>query len=56
MIAGLALVLALVLGKHDPLWNLNAGFVALAVNFAVTIVVALLTPAGGNARAPLAAK
>jgi len=51
MIAGLALVLVLVLDRHDPFWGMNAGFVALVVNFAVTILVTLLTPdARGNPR------
>ncbi len=43
MAAGLLLVLVLVLGKHDPFLGMNAGFVALAVNFAVTILVTFLT-------------
>jgi SSS family solute:Na+ symporter len=42
MIAGLSLVLALVLGKHDPFLGLNAGFVALVVNFTVAILVTWL--------------
>ncbi|MBZ5496939.1 MAG: sodium:solute symporter family protein [Acidobacteriia bacterium] len=45
MIAGLALVLVLVLDKHDPFFGMNAGFVALATNFAVTILVSWLNPA-----------
>jgi len=40
--AGIGLVAFLVLGGHDPLWGINAGFVALAVNFALTWLVSLL--------------
>ncbi len=44
MFTGLSLVLWLMLGKHDPFLGLNAGFVALAANFAVTILVVWLMP------------
>jgi solute:Na+ symporter, SSS family len=50
MFAGLAAVLVLILGKHDPFLGLNAGFVALALNFVVTILVSLLTSPPGNGR------
>jgi SSS family solute:Na+ symporter len=41
---GVGLVAFLVLGKQDPLWGLNAGFVALVANFAVTWLASLLVP------------
>ena len=41
LLCGLAVAALLVFGKHDPLFGLNAGFVALAVNAAVTVVVSL---------------
>ena len=56
MITGLALVFALVIGKHDPLWGLNAGFVALAANFLVTILATLLTRSKSWRREPAVAK
>lgn len=47
LIIGEILVFALILGKLDPLpiWgmNLNAGFVALAVNFVTYVLVSVLT-------------
>jgi len=47
LIAGEAIVFGLILGKMDPLafigMNLNAGFVALAVNVVVFVVVSLLS-------------
>jgi SSS family solute:Na+ symporter len=48
LVTGLALVFVLVFGKHDPFMGLNAGFVALAANFAVTILVSWLVPSGQN--------
>jgi SSS family solute:Na+ symporter len=54
---GIGLVAFLVWEGRDPLWGINAGFLALAANFAVTwlvsLVVAEKTPhvapsAGGN--------
>lgn len=38
---GLGLVALLVLGGHDPLWGLNAGFVALGANLVVTGLIAV---------------
>ncbi len=49
MITGLALVLVLMLGKHDPFMGLNAGFVALLANFAVTVLASWLLPAARQA-------
>jgi len=48
LVTGLALVFVLVFGKHDPFMGLNAGFVALAANFAVTILVSWLVPSAQN--------
>ncbi|HUX73575.1 MAG TPA: sodium:solute symporter family protein [Steroidobacteraceae bacterium] len=44
LVAGIAVVAALMLGKHNPLPGINAGFVALCVNFAVTGAVSRLGP------------
>jgi SSS family solute:Na+ symporter len=45
MIAGVVAVTILVLSGKDPIGGLNAGFVALCLNFAVVIAVSLLTRA-----------
>jgi SSS family solute:Na+ symporter len=45
LIVGVFMVAFLVLTKHDPFLGINAGFFALCVNFAVTVIVCLLTPA-----------
>lgn len=37
----IAVAAGLVFTKHDPVWGLNAGFVALVVNAAVTVAVSL---------------
>ena len=42
LVAGIALVIFLVFGGHDPFLGLNAGFVALAVNAVITVGVSLL--------------
>jgi SSS family solute:Na+ symporter len=39
---GIGLVALLVMSGHDPLWGLNAGFVALAANFALTWLVSMI--------------
>lgn len=44
MIAGVSVLAFLVLTKRDPFVGLNAGFVALCVNFVVTAVLSLLSP------------
>ena len=44
MLAGLALAIFLMLTGRDPFYGVNAGFVALCVNFGVTVVVSALTP------------
>ncbi|MFH1573575.1 MAG: sodium:solute symporter family protein, partial [Acidobacteriota bacterium] len=43
LVTGIALVAILVLGGRDPIWGMNAGFVALAANFAVTVLAGFLT-------------
>ena len=44
MIAGVVTVAFLALTQRDPLFGLNAGFVALCVNFMITVVLSLSTP------------
>jgi SSS family solute:Na+ symporter len=45
LIVGLALAAGLVFTRHDPFLGMNAGFVALVVNAAVTVVVSRLAKA-----------
>lgn len=52
MIAGLLLVLALRFYRLDPFFGLNAGFVALAVNFMIAILVSWLNPAAKSKPIP----
>jgi solute:Na+ symporter, SSS family len=42
--AGVGIVAVLMLTKRDPYMGLNAGFIALCANFAITGMVSLLTP------------
>jgi SSS family solute:Na+ symporter len=44
LITGVAIVAFLFLTKRDPFVGLNAGFLALCVNFIVTVVFSLLSP------------
>jgi solute:Na+ symporter, SSS family len=44
MIAGIGVLAFLVLSRRDPFVGLNAGFVALCVNFVVTYVLSVLSP------------
>jgi SSS family solute:Na+ symporter len=44
LVVGIAIVAFLMLTKRDPFMGLNAGFIALCVNFAVTGVVSWLRP------------
>jgi len=44
MAVGVGTVALLVLSKHDPFLGLNAGFVALCLNFFIAIAVSLLIP------------
>jgi SSS family solute:Na+ symporter len=46
--AGVGMAMVLVFTKHDPFFGLNAGFVALCVNVAVTVTASLCTPAQLN--------
>jgi solute:Na+ symporter, SSS family len=48
LVTGLILVFVLVFGKQDPFLGMNAGFVALAANFTVTILVSWLVPVAQN--------
>jgi SSS family solute:Na+ symporter len=48
LVTGIAVVAYLGLSKQDPFKGINAGFVALCVNFVVTIIVSLMTPAEAN--------
>ena len=45
LIVGVGTTAFLLLSEHDPFFGLNAGFVALCLNFAVTVGVSVLTPA-----------
>jgi len=52
-VLGVAAALFLMLSHRDPLFGLSAGFVALCLNFAVAIVLSLLTtPATGDRHEP----
>jgi len=48
LVAGLATVAALMLSHHDPFRGLNAGFIALCLNFLVTASVSFATSAQEN--------
>ena len=52
MVTGILVAVLLMLSKHDPLMGLNAGFIALCFNFAVTGLVSLLTYTGENGFSP----
>ena len=45
MIVGVATVAFLVLTHQDPFRGWSAGFVALCINFLITAIISLLTPA-----------
>jgi SSS family solute:Na+ symporter len=45
MIAGVATVAFLILTHQDPFFGWSAGFVALCLNFVITVIGSLLTPA-----------
>ena len=45
MIAGVATVIFLMLSNRDPWFGWSAGFVALCLNFLVTVFTSMLTPA-----------
>jgi len=44
LIVGVATAMFLMLGHWDPLFGWSAGFLALCVNFVVTVLMSLLTP------------
>jgi len=44
MVAGIGIVIFLFLTKRDPWFGLSAGFIALCVNFLITILMTLLAP------------
>jgi solute:Na+ symporter, SSS family len=44
LIGGLTVACALTLSHRDPFHGLNAGFIALALNFVVTILVSAFSP------------
>jgi SSS family solute:Na+ symporter len=48
MIAGVACAASLILSGRDPFGGLNAGFIALCVNFATTVLVSMLAIASGR--------
>ena len=52
MIAGVLTAVLLMATHLDPLFGLNAGFVALCINLVITIAASLATPAGAPAAAP----
>jgi SSS family solute:Na+ symporter len=54
LLTGVGLALYLVISGHDPLWGLNAGFIALAANVLVMVAGSLLIP-GRPSRAVMAA-
>jgi len=52
IITGIAIAVLLMFSKRDPIMGLNAGFVALCFNLAVTGVVSLRTSTGESGFAP----
>jgi solute:Na+ symporter, SSS family len=52
MVTGVLVAVLLMLSKRDPIMGLNAGFIALCFNFAVTGGVSLLTSTGESGFAP----
>lgn len=48
ILTGWVMVAALVLGKHDPISGMNAGFVALLANLIVFVLVSLITQPVSN--------
>ena len=55
MIAGVTCATALILTKRDPFGGMNAGFVALGVNFALTVVVSVIGAGSRRYRVGVAA-
>ena len=50
VVTGVATVAILAMTKHDPLFGINAGFIALCLNFLLTVTVSLATR--GNHKLP----
>jgi SSS family solute:Na+ symporter len=48
LLVGLGTAAALMLSHRDPFHGINAGFVALVLNFAVAVLVSLVTPEQSN--------
>src|SRR5271165_7047231 len=48
LVTGVVLAIWLMVSKHDPLFGLNASFLALCCNFAVVATVSALRPAEQN--------
>lgn len=48
IISGFATLAILILSRHDPLFGINAGFIALCLNFAVATVLSLFMPEGSS--------
>jgi SSS family solute:Na+ symporter len=44
LIIGISIAALLMLTGHDPYYGLNAGFIALGINFTVTALVSAVTP------------
>jgi len=44
MITGVAITMFLILSHHDPVFGWSAGFVALCVNFVITVIISSLSP------------
>jgi SSS family solute:Na+ symporter len=55
LIAGVVTAIFLMLSHRDPFFGWNAGFVALCLNFVITILLSLFTPAGPAVRNAVAA-
>jgi SSS family solute:Na+ symporter len=48
MVVGVGTVAVLMLSNHDPIYGLNAGFVALCLNFVIVGVVSMFAPKKAN--------
>ena len=53
LVAGVACATVLILGNHDPFHGINAGFLALCLNFGIAVLLSVVQPAptgSGSAR------
>jgi SSS family solute:Na+ symporter len=48
MVVGVGTVAVLMLSNHDPIYGLNAGFVALCLNFVIVAVISMFAPKKAN--------